>query len=244
MAAPSYLWAYIVYALAAISFVVLGGVATALKEAGYPRAEVRHGILWTALLLAGWIALTVVLGSAGTFAATLTLPGIRLGIGGAIAFAFGFAVMRTPTGARIIHAIPQSWLIGVQLFRGLGSIFLVLYGVNLLPGAFALPAGFGDVSVALLALPVAAVYLSGSSLREPLVIAWNIFGLADLFVAVTMGVLTTPALHLFPGPSSEILASWPLIMVPLFAVPLSIVLHIASLTKLAWDRELALHAHA
>jgi hypothetical protein len=33
------------------------------------------------------------------------------------------------------------------------------------------------------------------------------------------------------------LASWLLLIVPLFAVPLSIVLHVASLTRLGWDGE-------
>jgi len=239
MAAPSYLWIYVVLTIAIISLTILAGVIAALTATDYPRAEVRRSTILTALLLAGWIAFTAALGAAGTVVPLLTLPGARLGLGGLVAVAFCMAALRTPTGARIIHAVPQAWLVGVQVYRLMGSIFLVLYGMNMLPAAFALPAGIGDVAVAVLALPVAGIYLAGWQIREHLLWAWNVFGIADLLVALTMGALTMQALHLFHGVSSALLSSWPLIMVPLFAVPLSIVLHIASLRKLDWDRELA-----
>jgi hypothetical protein len=57
--------------------------------------------------------------------------------------------------ARIIEAVPQDWIVGVQLYRALGLMFLVLYAVGRLPGAFALPAGIGDVIVGLVAPLVA-----------------------------------------------------------------------------------------
>ena len=41
----------------------------------------------------------------------------------------------------MIDAVPQPWLVGVQTFRVLGAIFLVLYASGALPGPFALPAG-------------------------------------------------------------------------------------------------------
>lgn len=245
MAAPFYLWVYIVVCIVSISAVVLAGVVTALRASDYPRAEVRRSISWAVLLLASWLAASTTLAGASTFIALLAFPGARLFLGGVIATAFCMAVLRTPTGARIIHAVPQSWLVGAQVYRLLGSIFLVLYASSLLPAAFALPAGIGDVTVGLLALPVALVYRAGRPSGEHLIVAWNLFGIADLVLALAMGVLTTPAVHALPGASSTLLASWPLVMVPLFAVPLSLVLHIASLRKLDWDRELAEHmSHA
>jgi hypothetical protein len=245
MAAPSYLWVYVVLTIAIISLTILAGVIAALTATDYPRAEVRRSTMLTVLLLAGWIAFSAALAAASAVVPLLALPGVRLALGGLIAAGFCMAVLRTPTGARIIHAVPQSWLVGVQVYRLLGAIFLVLYGLHQLPAAFALPAGIGDVTVAALALPVAGIYWAGWPLREALLWAWNVFGIADLAVALTMGALTMPTLHLFPGVSSALLSSWPLIMVPLFAVPLSIVLHIASLRKLGWDRELAAHmSHA
>ena len=49
---------------------------------------------------------------------------------------------------RLIEAVPQQWLVGVQLYRALGLIFLVLYAGGSLPGLFAWPAGSGDSSSA------------------------------------------------------------------------------------------------
>ena len=89
--------------------------------------------------------------------------------------------------------MPQSWLIGVQLYRALGVIFLILYATDKLPGLFAWPAGLGDVLVGVLAPVVAIAYARAPDRNTDLVFAWNLFGLADLIVAVTTGFLTSPS---------------------------------------------------
>ena len=117
----------------------------------------------------------------------------------------------------------------------LGLIFLLLLGEGLLPAAFALPAGSGDVAVGLLAPLVAIAYARGANGREMLVRAWNVLGLADLVVAVTTGFLTSPSsfqMLAFEAPN-KLIAAFPLVMVPVFAVPLAVILHVASLAKLA-----------
>jgi hypothetical protein len=70
----------------------------------------------------------------------------------------GILIWRSPRVAHIIDAVPQSWLIGVQLYRTLGVIFLILYATDKLPGLFAWPAGLGDVLVGVLAPAVAIAY--------------------------------------------------------------------------------------
>ena len=50
-------------------------------------------------------------------------------------------IWRSETATRIIDAVPQEWLVGVQLYRALGVIFLVLYATGKLPSLFAWPAG-------------------------------------------------------------------------------------------------------
>jgi hypothetical protein len=107
-----------------------------------------------------------------------------------------------------------------------------------LPGEFAIPAGFGDVLTALLALPVAALYAAGFKYRNQLVVLWNMFGIVDLVIAVTTGFLTSPTplqMLAFDQPNN-LVGMFPLVMIPIYGVPLSIVFHIASLTKLARDR--------
>jgi len=64
--------------------------------------------------------------------------------------------------AAVLDATPPGWLIGLQVYRVLGGIFLVQWATGNLSGVFALPAGTGDVLVGLLALPVAYYLHSGA----------------------------------------------------------------------------------
>jgi hypothetical protein len=56
----------------------------------------------------------------------------------------------------------------------------------------------------------------------------------DLVVAMTAGFLTSPSpfqLFAFDLPN-ELISEFPLVLVPVFLVPVSVLLHLASLTKL------------
>jgi hypothetical protein len=112
-------------------------------------------------------------------------------------------------------------------------IFLILYAAGKLPGVFAWPAGLGDLLAGVLAPPVVA-YRRGPRENADLVSAWNLFGLADLVVAVTKGMLSSPSpfqLFAFDLPN-ELISRFPLVLVPVFLVPVSVLLHLASLAKL------------
>ena len=146
----------------------------------------------------------------------------------------GLLIVRSSTMARVLDAVPQHWLISVQLYRALGAIFLILYGAGKLPGLFAWPAGLGDVLVGALAPVVAVAYVRGPDKNEDLVSAWNIFGIVDLIVAVASGFSTSPSpfqLFAFDQPN-ELVSMFPLVLIPTYLVPVSILLHIASMTKL------------
>ena len=236
MTAPAYLWVYMVFATVTISALILVGVTAALRQAGTAPSRRRRIVRSTALLLSAWIGLDMLLGWLGVFEAggSRKVPWIAFGV--AIPIIIGIRMIRDSEAAReVVRAVPQSWLVGLQSYRGLGSIFLVLFGMNLLPGAFALPAGFGDVLVGLAALPVAALYAGGSRNRDGWVLLWNMLGITDLVVALACGFLSAPGpLQLLSlNQPNYLVAAYPLVMVPLFAVPLSIVLHTASLSKVS-----------
>jgi hypothetical protein len=135
---------------------------------------------------------------------------------------------------RVVEAVPQSWMVGVQLYRVEGLIFLVLYAVGKLPGVFALPAGIGDAITGLFALSVGAAYARNPQAAAGRVRAWNLFGIADLVVAVTTGFLTSPSplQMLSLDKPNELVTAFPLVMIPVYLVPLAILLHLASLKKL------------
>ena len=60
-------------------------------------------------------------------------------------------------------------------------------GRRLVPGVFALPAGIGDVTTGLLAVPVAILLTAGGLGRRKAAVAWNIFGLLDFTIAASIG---------------------------------------------------------
>ncbi len=69
---------------------------------------------------------------------------------------------------------------------------------------------------------------------DPFVALWNWLGVADLVVAMATGFFSASSrFQIFSLHAPDFLiGSFPLVMIPIYAVPLSIVLHLASLTKL------------
>src|SRR5208282_5293225 len=63
---------------------------------------------------------------------------------------------------QVLDAMPASWLIALQVYRVLGSSFLIGWARGVVPGVFALPAGIGDVMTGLLAVPVAILLVAGT----------------------------------------------------------------------------------
>lgn len=234
MTVPAFLPFYVVTGSLGIIVALLLGLRAALRHAGWPERERAATIRGAAIILAGWFLLAAALGIWGAFDATADgLPTIQYGI--LVPIALGaWLLWRSPGLWRIIDAVPQSWLVGLQLYRALGLIFLILYAGGDLPGAFAWPAGLGDVLVGALAPVVAIAYARDPGKNGDLVAAWNIFGLLDLVVAVATGFATSPSafqLTAFEHPN-ELITLFPLVLIPTFLVPLSILLHIASLAKL------------
>jgi hypothetical protein len=137
--------------------------------------------------------------------------------------------------AAAIDAAPASWLIGLQVYRVIGGNFLVLWAYGgAIPGVFALPAGVGDVLTGLLALPTALSLALGAPHSRTVAIAWNFLGIADLMSAVSLGAMTSPGpLQLMAFDQPNLLTStYPTVMTPAFAVPLSLILHGLSLWQL------------
>jgi hypothetical protein len=203
----------------------------------------------TALLVAAWLAFSftaskLLIFHAGSPNAVVPQP-LPLGLAVAVPLAFfglWFAVSR---GFRqfalslnpIALTIVQTWRIG-------GITFVVLAGFHLLPAVFALPAGLGDFAIGVTA-PLVAFYLAQGR-RKNSFILWNILGVFDLVNAVTLGVLASPmpAGILRPAVSTEAMTVLPLSLIPTFAVPLLLILHIISIAQaLRWQTRTANSLH-
>jgi hypothetical protein len=228
---------YVVSGTVAVIAALLFGLRSALRNAGWTTEDRTSTVRAAAVTVVGWFLLALALASADAYRGTADrIPTIQYGILVPILIG-GLLIWRSSRLARIIDAVPQHWLVGVQLYRTLGVIFLILYAGGKLPGLFAWPAGVGDVLVGVLAPVVAIAYWRGPRENAELVIAWNLFGLADLVIAVTMGFVTSPSpiqLFAFDLPS-ELITRFPLVLIPVFPVPLSVLLHLASLAKLRRD---------
>jgi hypothetical protein len=126
----------------------------------------------------------------------------------------------------------QANLIRLHLWRLVGVVFLVLMVRGQVPALWALPAGIGDILVAVTAPWVARDVDTPPGRRRAVV--WNLFGMADLIVAVGFGIMTSPGpTQVFEtAPTSELMTHFPLALVPTFLVPLAFVLHVISLWQL------------
>lgn len=232
MSAPNYVTYTILLSSIAIIVAALAGLRVAVTRAGWEEAQRIATLRMAAVVLPLWFVVALALSSAEVFRG-VAVPTIEFGIFMPIVIGLVW-LWRSETAIRLIDAIPQSWLVGIQFYRVLGLIFLLLNAEGSLPSLFALPAGNGDVMVGLLAPVVAVAYARGVVGRELLVRGWNILGLLDLAVAITTGFLTSPSplqMFSFDAPN-ELIDAYPLVLVPVFGVPLAVLLHVASLVKL------------
>ncbi|HEV2097715.1 MAG TPA: hypothetical protein VGR45_02180 [Stellaceae bacterium] len=143
-------------------------------------------------------------------------------------------LLRSKRIGQVLDAMPTAWLVALQLYRVFGAIFLASWMRGAAPGAFALPAGIGDMITGLLAVPVAISLATGTVEARKAAVAWNIFGLADFAVAVFMGLITSPGPFqlIVPSVPSIGAGAYPTVMIPAFAVPSSVLLHVLSLRQL------------
>jgi hypothetical protein len=197
------------------------------------------GVLSVALV--GWLAVAQSFASANAyFAGSETAVPALLLVGLLVPLMIAVAGVRLSREiARLVSAIPLPWIVAAQIYRIAGGIFLVLWADGRLPWQFALPAGIGDVATGVLAIFVAASLARGAHGAFRATYAWSLFGIADLVVAVTMGAMTSPGrAHLLALDAPNLLiSSYPLVMIPTFAVPLALMLHGLVLWRLGHDRD-------
>ena len=135
---------------------------------------------------------------------------------------------------QVLDAMPSSWLVALQLYRVFGSWALVAGLRGTLPGVFGVPAGIGDTLTGLFAVPAAIAVATGTAQGRRAAIAWNILGLADFAVAITLGAITSPGPFqlIVPDVPSIGAGVYPGVLTPAFVVPSSILLHALSLRQL------------
>lgn len=191
-------------------------------------------LIWLALAL--WALAVWSAGAAGVFAAAPADPPL------ALLAALILPVGLFAAGWRASAAV-RAWALGLDLrlltalqgWRVIGAGFLFLYAQGSLPGIFAWPAGLGDLLVGLAAPFVLLAVIHKTASWQSRVRWLNIAGLIDFAGAFATGLLASASSFgiLAGSVTTEILAEPPLIMIPGFAVPLFIILHVISLLQVS-----------
>jgi hypothetical protein len=186
-------------------------------------------------VITAWAVLSLILNSLGVFAAHPDKPPLALLIAVigppalfVIAYSFSARVRR------LSLSLDLRLLTAMQAWRVIGAMFLVLMWFGVLPGIFAWPAGVGDLIVGVCApFVVLAIARRTPSWRKHVALL-NVFGLLDFVGAIGGGVLSgrSPIGVLRGDLTTDIMQELPLSVIPTFAVPFWIVLHIISLIKL------------
>jgi hypothetical protein len=155
---------------------------------------------------------------------SLVAVGSLLGLG-----TFVFA----PAFRRAILATPAYWLLGAQSIRLFGFVFLALLDMGRLPAQFALPAGYGDMTVGLLALLTSFALAYGRPYARTLAIGVNLLGLLDFITALSTGLSTLAPFgqQLVAAGISPLYLGY-VLLVPTFGVPVFALLHVFSLYQL------------
>ncbi len=133
----------------------------------------------------------------------------------------------------LAEPLSQRWLIGLQLFRAIGGLFLLEMARGNLPGIFALPAGIGDLLVAAVAAGVLWRYRNADGIPASAVLLVAMVGTADFISAFFFGFTSSsgPQQLFFPEiPNRTML--FPTGMIPLFLVPYAIFFHTLSVLNL------------
>jgi hypothetical protein len=202
-------------------------------------AEARPGgpfnvRLAVAIALTAWLLLVVSLGAAGAFVGRPRTPPLAIGIGIAAPLVLFFVWLRLSQAFReFVRSLDLRLIAGMQAWRWAGLGFLSLYAHNVLPAVFALPAGLGDMAVG-----IAAPWMVLALARQPgfaasrTFVRWNVLGISDLLIAISIGTVSAAFATGAPGEiSTAPMATLPLLLIPAFLVPFFLMLHSAALMQ-------------
>jgi hypothetical protein len=187
---------------------------------------------FTILILLMWFFGALIAGWFGLFSQPETPPAY-LGLFFVLPIAFFTALYLSNDNFRMFaNSIDLSLIVGAHLWRYVGLGFVIAFLFGRLPAQFAIPEGLGDIIAAVFALPLSIALRRRKPVRGYF-IAWNLFGLADLISAITMGVLYSqgPFGVLRADVSTALMTTFPVNAIPTFFVPLFIMLHVLSLVR-------------
>jgi hypothetical protein len=176
----------------------------------------------TTVLIAVWFLFSLTASALHLFNTSPDQPPLPLGL--AVLIPIGIFVIWSAASQpfrQFLLSLNPRTLVIVQAWRIAGLAFLALYTYGILPGAFALPAGLGDIAIGATA-PLVALKLANPRYRKSFIF-WQLLGITDLVMAVGSGV--TNQLINPHGIATTAMTVLPMSLIPTFAVPLFMILH-------------------
>jgi len=135
-----------------------------------------------------------------------------------------------------VDAVPLWCIPALQMLRiGGGLTLLGAWAAGFAPWAFVGTAGPGDIVVGVGGGLVALALAGNAPWAVTVARLWNVAGLADMAHTLYSAgrTATGPLQAAFEGPPNLVPAVFPLVYLPAFIVPLTVLLHLLSLQQLA-----------
>ncbi len=190
--------------------------------------------IWMAVMIPDtlWFALIWSAAINGVFHSG-ALPALPLAIFLPVLVATPLLLISTRVG-QVLDAMPATWLVALQTYRAFGSWAIAAALRGAIPAVFGFPAGIGDLLTGVLAVLAAIAVTSGTAYGRRTAIAWNVVGLVDFAIAISLGLITSPGrFQLIASNAPGIgVGAYPDVLTPAFVVPSSILLHVLSLRQL------------
>jgi hypothetical protein len=188
----------------------------------------------TSWLIAAWFVFALSAAALHLFQTSPTVPPLAFGLAvltPVLVFLAWFRI--SPAFRGFVLSLNPRALTLVHSWRVAGFVFLVLYTYGILPGMFALPAGWGDIAIGATAAFV-STKLANRAHRTSFIV-WQVLGMLDLATAIAMGTLSRVI-----SPNGVTIAPMtllPLSLIPTFAVPLLFILHVICIAQARRWRE-------
>ncbi|MET0630565.1 MAG: hypothetical protein ABWY92_06840 [Xanthobacteraceae bacterium] len=178
-----------------------------------------------AAVIGVWIGLAAAAAEAGWLTISRPVPVVGLFV--VVPLLAAALATAWPAACNAMLSIPMSVMVALNIVRVFAVLFLVLAAEGRLTGPFPYSAAWGDIITGVAAVPVLWLLKDGGARSTPAIAAWNLFGAADLVLAIGFGVTSAEGspLQLFPGPGSEAMQHAPWSFVPTVLVPIWLILH-------------------
>jgi hypothetical protein len=192
-------------------------------------------------LIAVWFVFALTASAMHMFQNDGNRLGISVGIAALTPMVLFFAWFAGSRGFRqFLMSLDPVALTAVQAWRTIGFTFVLLEARNALPAVFAWPAGYGDMLIG--ATAAFAAWKLATPNRRNAFIAWQVLGIADLVLAVSLG--TTAGLLRPQDVSMLPMTELPLSLIPTFLVPLFLMLHSICIAQARQWKSVPEHSYA